>query len=102
MPIIGANIVYPIPGATYPVTVPPPPPGSAGTFFAASFSVACLGGPQAVTWGFDGPGAPGAVGNAQFYDQITVQFVWNLGQGGYEFWVNAGPCGNDRVPFMIA
>jgi hypothetical protein len=54
------NIVYPISGHSYPITNPAP-----GTlksaYVTASFSLTC-----------------NSLGNAEFYDQISVQFVHKL------------------------
>jgi hypothetical protein len=46
------NIVYPINGATYPLTDPGPGP-LRSAYFTSSFSVTCSGGPHKVEWGFD-------------------------------------------------
>jgi len=45
------NIVYPINGATYPITDPHCQVHSA--YFIASFGTTCPGGPHDVKWGFD-------------------------------------------------
>ncbi len=87
----GVNIVYPIHGATYPIT-DPGPGGLKSAYFASSFSVTCGGGPRQVKWGFDGSASLGA---ASFYDEVSVQFVYKLPGGTHLFWVTSD-CG--RVP----
>ncbi len=86
----GVNIVYPIHGATYPIT-DPGPGGLGSAYFAASFSVTCDG-DNAVKWGFDG--SP-SLGGAEFYDEVSVQFVHKLPGGTHIFRVTSD-CG--RVP----
>jgi hypothetical protein len=89
------NIVYPIDGATYPIT--DPAPGALFShYFTSSFSVTCEG-DHVVKWGFDGT----AVGSATFYDQLSAQFVYKLPGGVHTFWVDAGNCGNSQVRFRI-
>jgi hypothetical protein len=89
------NIVYPIDGHSYPITDPP-----AGklksAYVTASFSVTCKGGPHTVKWGFDGNG----LGGAEFYDQLSVQFVHKLPGGRHSFFVSSD-CGGDKVGFAI-
>ena len=93
---VKVNIVYPINGATYPIT-DPPPGGLASAYFTASFSVTCGGGGHNVEWGFDrGP----ALGNVSFYDQTSVQFVGKLPGGTHVFWVKSD-CGKNSVKFRI-
>ncbi len=77
----GVNIVYPIHGATYPIT-DPGPSGLKSAYFASSFSVKCGGGPHTVKWGFDGVFT---LGSATFYDQTSVQFVHKLPGGPHRF-----------------
>src|SRR5262245_40245302 len=84
------NIVYPLNGATYPMT-DPPPGALKSAYFTSSFSVTCPG-DHKVQWGFDG--GP-AVGSATFYDQTSVQFVHKLPGGAHVFWVKAG-CAENR------
>lgn len=84
----GVNIVYPIEGATYPITDPGPGVLSSA-YFASSFSVKCSGGPGTVKWGFN---ASAALGSARFYDQTSVQFVHKLPGGAHYFWVRSD-CG---------
>ena len=62
----------------------------------ASFSVTCGGGSHRFEWGFDGP----PLGTAEFYDEISVQFVQKLPGGRHVFWVRSD-CGEDRVQFAI-
>jgi len=92
---VKVNIVYPINGASYPITDP-----AAGrlrsAYFTASFSVTCPGDHQ-VKWGFDN--AP-AVGSSMFYDQTSVQFVHKLPGGSHIFWVKSN-CGENKVKFKI-
>jgi len=90
------NIVYPIDGGSYPIT-DPALGGLGSAYITASFSVTCSGGPYNVSWGFD----EGAVGSAQFYDQLSEQQVWKLMGGVHVFWVDAGTCGNDEVAFTV-
>ena len=87
----GVNIVYPIHGATYPIT--DPGPGVLKShYFASSFSVKCRGGSHQVKWGFNGSASLGA---ARFYDEVSVQFVHKLPGGTHVFRVTSD-CG--RVP----
>lgn len=90
------DIVYPISGATYPITDPPIGP-LRSAYFTSSFGLTCAGGPHKVQWGFDG--AP-AVGQASFYDQYSTQFVDKLPGGIHLFWVKAD-CGSKEVRFRI-
>lgn len=93
---VKVNIVYPINGASYPIT--DPPPGKLkSAYFTTSFSVTCGGGSHKVEWGFDG--GP-AVGSETFYDQTSVQFVHKLPGGVHVFWVKSD-CGENRVKFNI-
>ncbi len=95
----GVNIVYPIDGATYPITGPGPGVLSSA-YFASSFSVKCGGGPGTVEWGFN---ASAALGSVRFYDQTSVQFVHKLPGGAHYFWVRSD-CGQIRegtVKFKI-
>lgn len=87
----GVNIVYPIHGATYPIT--DPGPGKLrSAYFTSSFSVTCGGGQHTVKWGFDGATN---VGSETFYDQTSVQFVHKLPGGTHSFDVVAD-CGQVR------
>ncbi|HEV7667283.1 MAG TPA: hypothetical protein VGS22_02085 [Thermoanaerobaculia bacterium] len=89
------NIVYPIHGATYPIT--DPAPGALNSmYFTSSFSVTCGGGGHSAQWGFDTT----AVGSATFYDMFSAQFVHKLPGGAHTFWVNSD-CGNDLVKFRV-
>ncbi len=88
------NIVYPINGSTYPITDPASGPLKSH-YFTASFSVTC-GGDHSVEWGFDNQ----PVGEARFYDMISVQQVWKLPGGKHTFWVRSD-CGEDEVAFKI-
>lgn len=90
------NIVYPISGASYPIT--DPAPGSlSSAYFTASFSVTCKG-DHKVEWGFD----TATVGTESFYDQTSVQLVHKLPGGRHVFWVKADKiCGSSQVGFLI-
>ena len=88
------NIVYPIDGASYPITDPDCKVLSA--YFTASFATTCPGGPHDVKWGFDG----NPTGSAQFYDQFSAQFVWKLPVGSHVFHVSSS-CGDNKVSFEI-
>jgi hypothetical protein len=89
------NIVYPIHGATYPIT--DPAPGALDSmYFTSSFSLTCGGGQHSVEWGFDTT----TVGSATFYDMFSAQFVHKLPGGDHKFWVTSN-CGNDVVKFRI-
>jgi hypothetical protein len=88
------NIVYPIEGATYPITDPDCKVRSA--YFTASFSVTCGGGPHEVTWGFDRD----TLGKAKFYDQYSCQFTYKLPRGKHVFFVTSD-CGKAKVAFAI-
>ncbi len=81
----GVNIVYPIHGATYPIT-DPGPGGLKSAYIAASFSVNCGGGTGTVKWGFD---KSASLGTATFYDETSVQFVYKLPGGNQTFWVKS-------------
>jgi hypothetical protein len=93
---VKVNIVYPINGATYPITDPAPGPLKSA-YFASSFSVTCGGGSHNVKWGFDG--GP-ALGSSSFYDQTSIQFVHKLPGGAHVFWVKSD-CGENKVTFRI-
>ncbi len=84
----GVNIVYPIHGATYPIT-DPGPGGLKSAYFASSFSVKCRGGGHTVKWGSDGSAS---LGGTSFYDEVSVQFVHKLPGGDHSFRVTA-ECG---------
>jgi hypothetical protein len=92
---VPVNIVYPIQKGTYPITNPGPGKLDSA-YITASFSVTCGGGSHSVKWGFDGNG----IGGAEFYDQITVQFVHKLPGGPHTFFVSSD-CGDDRVEFNV-
>ena len=87
----GVNIVYPIDGATYPVT-DPGPGGLSSALIAASFSVTCPGGTGRVDWKFD---SSGPLGSVNFYDQTSVQFVYKL-PGGIRTFEVRSTCGRNR------
>jgi hypothetical protein len=91
---VKVNIVYPINGASYPITDPAPGRLSSA-YFTASFSVTCQG-DHKVEWGFD----RSSVGNMYFYDQVSIQFVHKLPGGKHVFWVKAD-CGENKVRFII-
>ena len=93
---VKVNIVYPINGASYPV-MDPAPAKINSAYFTSSFSVTCAGGGHNVKWGFDSA-AP--LGNANFYDQTSIQFVYKLPAGTHVFWVKSD-CGENRVKFKI-
>ncbi len=88
------NIVYPIDGASYPIQDATCKPLSA--YFAASFSCTGAGGPHKVEWGFDG----NVLAHAEFYDELSDQFVWKLPAGTHTFTVKSD-CGNAAVKFQI-
>src|SRR5512135_2743596 len=79
---VKVNIVYPINGATYPIT-DPGPGALKSAYFTSSFSVTCAGGPHKVQWGFD---KMKPLGTSSFYDQTSVQFVHKLPGGAHLFW----------------
>lgn len=93
------NIVYPIDGATYPIT--DPPPGSlASAYVTLSFGVTQGGGPSTVTWGVN----RSTLGSARCYDQLTAQQVWKLRGGMHRFWVKTtagGVTQQDSVKFKV-
>jgi hypothetical protein len=93
---VKVNIVYPINGASYPVT-DPALLKLKSAYVTASFSVTCGGGPHKVTWGFD---ALPALGNATYYDQTSVQQVYKLPAGRHTFWVKCD-CGENKVTFKV-
>ncbi len=87
------NIVYPVNGASYPVTGPT---GAKSQYITASFSTTCPGGQNDVQWGFDG----NTLGKAEFYDQFSAQFVHKLSGGVHTFWVRS-KCGKEEVKFTV-
>lgn len=89
---VKVNIVYPLDGGIYPVTGAT---GAKSTYFTASFSASC-GGDFKVEWGFDRM----TIGNGQFYDQMSAQFVFKLSGGTHIFWVKAD-CGKEEVKFTL-
>ena len=93
---VKVNIVYPINGATYPIT-DQAPGALKSAYFTSSFSVTCGGGPHKVQWGFDGQKP---IGTSGFYDQTSIQFVHKLPGGSHEFWVKAD-CAENRVKFRL-
>ncbi len=93
---VKVNIVYPINGATYPITDPGTGPLKSA-YFTSSFSVTCEGGPHKVQWGFDGMKP---LGTSSFYDQTSIQFVHKLPGGDHVFWVKAD-CAENRVKFRL-
>lgn len=92
---MSVNIVYPIDGASYPISDPQCKIKSA--YFTASFSVTCQGGPHYVSWGFDGDHLGEKV---KFYDMFSAQFVWKLPAGKHRFHVESD-CGEAVVTFKI-
>lgn len=92
---VKVNIVYPINGATYPITDPAPGPLKSA-YFPSSFSVTCPG-DHKVEWGFD---SSPPVGTSMFYDETSVQFVYKLPGGGHVFWVRSN-CAENKVKFKI-
>lgn len=90
---MSVNIVYPIDGATYPITDPYCKVKSA--YFVASFSVTCDG-DHDVIWGFDG----NTLGKVSFYDQFSGQFTYKLPSGKHVFQVTSD-CGDAKVAFVI-
>lgn len=93
---VKVNIVYPIDGASYPIT-DPAPGGLKSAYIPASFSVTCEA-DHKVNWGFDDVTKP--LGNTVFYDQISMQFVYKLPGGVHVFWV-VSDCGKNQVKFTI-
>ena len=91
---MSVNIVYPIDGATYPITDPDCRVKSA--YFTASFSATCSGGPHKVNWTFD----QNTLGEASFYDQFSGQFTFKLPLGKHVFYVSSD-CGKAKVSFNI-
>jgi hypothetical protein len=93
---VKVNIVYPINGASYPIT-DPGPGALKSAYFTSSFSVTCAGGPHKVQWGFDDQKP---IGTSSFYDQTSIQFVHKLTGGSHVFWVKAD-CAENRVKFSL-
>ena len=91
------TIVYPVNGASYPISNPSP--GNLDSaYITASFSVTCPGGGHKVEWGFDNT----TLGTESFYDQTSVQLVYKLPGGGHSFWARAGDrCGKNAVKFDV-
>lgn len=92
---VPVNIVYPINNHTYPIT-DPAPGGLASAYITASFGTTCGGGSHEVKWGFDSA----MLGQATFYDQMSVQLVHKLPGGAHVFWVES-TCGANKVTFSI-
>lgn len=91
------NIVYPIDGEKYPkADYSSSECKVESAYFTASFSVTCTGGSHSVKWGFDDD----QIGEAHFYDEISVQFTWKLPNGKHRFWVQSD-CGEAAVNFGI-
>jgi hypothetical protein len=90
------NIVYPINGGVYPIVNPPTPPLTMA-YIPVSFSATCVGGPHPLQWSFDG--AP-PLGNTQFYDEASVQFVYKL-PGGFHTLQVQSDCGFSQVQFRV-
>ena len=93
------NIVYPVDGATYPITDPAPGPLKSA-YLTFSFCLTLPGGPAGVSWGVGGE----TLGEAKFYDQYSTQQVWKLPGGKHEFWVktdNGGITYSDQVIFKV-
>ena len=96
------NIVYPIDGETYPKTDPATSLVSA--YIALSFSATRSGGPYIACWTIDSD----ELGEAKFYDEISVQQVWKLPAGKHKFCVEVrqpGAAGtvhaSDKVEFVV-
>jgi len=91
------TIFYPVPNGSYPIT-DPATSGINSAYFSGSFGVSCDGGPHTVTWTVDNA----LLGEASFYDQITVQFLHKLEGGGHAMEVKTGDeCGYGGVKFLI-
>ncbi|MFK8005516.1 MAG: hypothetical protein AB8H03_04060 [Saprospiraceae bacterium] len=88
------NIVYPIQGETFPKVDPQSNLNSA--YLSFSFSVTKSGGSYTVKWGVDNQ----TLGEANYYDMFSAQFVWKLPSGKHEFWVQ-GDSGSDSVTFNV-
>lgn len=88
------NIVYPINGATYPVTNPATG-ALASHYFTSSFSVTHSGDDD-VEWGFD----DFTLGKTRFYDMFSLQFVYKLPGGKHKLWVKSGEV-TKEVKFKI-
>jgi hypothetical protein len=93
----GAHIVYPIDSANYPVITPPSGGAIAAAFVTFSFSVTCSDNPVNVQWDIDG----NQVGSATCYDQMSVQFVYDVAAGQHKFTVQS-TCGADSVQFSVS
>ena len=96
------NIVYPIDGEKYPKIHPAAPFDSA--YIALSFSATRSGGPYIACWILDSDD----LGEARFYDEISVQQVWKLPVGKHHFRVEVrqpGTAGtvhaSDGVDFIV-
>ncbi|WP_444997630.1 hypothetical protein [Aliikangiella sp. IMCC44359] len=79
------NIVYPIHGQSY------------HNYFTGSFSVTCSGGQHTAYWYIDGV----QIGQASFYDQVTVQFSQKAPQGSHTFVVKTTCNTGDKIKFNI-
>jgi hypothetical protein len=97
------NIVYPIESGTYPITDPAASKLNSA-YISLSFSATRGGGPYIVCWTVDGD----QLGEAKFYDEISVQQVWKLPGGKHRFDVEmrqpgtAGMVlGSDQVTFIV-
>ncbi len=97
------NIVYPIDGGTYPITNPAAS-SLKSAYISLSFSATRSGGPYIVSWTVNDD----ELGEAKFYDQISVQQVWKLPGGKHRFYVEMrqpGTAGtvhaSDQVTFIV-
>ena len=97
------NIVYPIQGGTYPIT-DPAATSLSSAYIALSFSATRGGGPYIACWTVDDDN----LGEARFYDEVSVQQVWKLPGGKHRFYVEIrqpGTAGtvlaSDDVTFVV-
>ncbi|MET1254082.1 hypothetical protein [Aliikangiella maris] len=79
------NIVYPISGNSY------------NNYFTTSFGVTCAGGQHTAYWYLDGV----QIGQANFYDQLSVQFSQKAPQGNHRFEVRTTCNSYDIVRFNV-
>lgn len=91
---IPVNIVYPIHGGSYPVGCKT---GGGAAHVTFSFGATCSGGMHMAEWGVDG----NTHGKAEFYDQMSAQYVMKIAAGTHVFWVRTS-CGQDEVKFQVA
>ena len=98
--IAEVTIIYPFDGAKHPKAFPGPHQIDS-YYLPISFAVTCEGRPHNVKWGINDNEE---LGNASFYDQITVQQIFKLPVGGHFIRVETDDrsCGSQVFKFQVA